>query len=76
VSSRKRRRKRVGVGSRGKYPGAPPHHIKKMKNEKNKPTAKVPDRPSGERGKAIKKTTKNTNLNIIIGDRLITEFKI
>jgi hypothetical protein len=28
VSSRKRRRERVGVGSRGKYPGAPPHHIK------------------------------------------------
>jgi hypothetical protein len=26
VSSRKRRGERVGVGSRGKYPGAPPHH--------------------------------------------------
>jgi hypothetical protein len=50
VSSRKRRRERVGVGRRGKYPGAPPHHIKE--NEKNKPTVKVPDRPSGERGKA------------------------
>jgi hypothetical protein len=37
VSSRKRRRERVGVGSRGKYPGAPPHH---RKNEKNKPTVK------------------------------------
>jgi hypothetical protein len=49
VSSRKRRRERVGVGRRGKYPGAPPHHIKE--NEKNKPTVKVPDRPSGERGK-------------------------
>jgi hypothetical protein len=48
VSSRKRRRERVGVGSRGKYPGALPHH---RKNEKNKPTVKVPDRPSGERGK-------------------------
>jgi hypothetical protein len=33
VSSRKRRRERVGVGSRGKYPGAPPHH---RKNEKAK----------------------------------------
>jgi hypothetical protein len=31
VSSRKRRRERVGVGSRGKYPGAPPHRIKKEK---------------------------------------------
>jgi hypothetical protein len=26
VSSRKRRGERVGVGSRGKYPGAPPQH--------------------------------------------------
>jgi hypothetical protein len=26
VSSRKRRGERVGVGSRRKYPGAPPHH--------------------------------------------------
>jgi hypothetical protein len=52
VSSRKGRRERVGVGSRGTYPGAPPHH---RKNEKNKPTVKVPDRPSGERGKAKKK---------------------
>jgi hypothetical protein len=37
VSSRKRRRERVGVGSRGKYPGAPPHH---RKDDKNKPTVK------------------------------------
>jgi hypothetical protein len=29
----KRRRERVGVGSRGKYPGAPPHH---RKNEEKK----------------------------------------
>jgi hypothetical protein len=29
---------RVGVGGRGKYPGAPPHHIRKK--EKNKLTAK------------------------------------
>jgi hypothetical protein len=42
---------RVGVGGRGKYPGAPPHHIRKKKE--NKPTAKVPDRPSGEREKKI-----------------------
>jgi hypothetical protein len=40
VSSRKRRKgeERVGVGGRGKYPGAPPHHIRKK--EKNKPTAR------------------------------------
>ncbi|KAJ3629664.1 hypothetical protein MTP99_014043 [Tenebrio molitor] len=31
VSSRKRRGERVGVGSRGKYPGAPPHHKGKKK---------------------------------------------
>ncbi|KAJ3620122.1 hypothetical protein MTP99_004112 [Tenebrio molitor] len=37
VSSRKRRGERVGVGSRGKYPGAPPHH--KGKKE-TKPTVK------------------------------------
>jgi hypothetical protein len=29
---------RVGVGGRGKYPGAPPHHIRKKKE--NKPTAR------------------------------------
>jgi hypothetical protein len=28
-----------GVGGWGKYPGAPPHHIRKKK-EKNKPTVK------------------------------------
>jgi hypothetical protein len=37
---------------KGKYPGAPPHH---RKNEKNQPIVKVPDRPSGERGKAKKR---------------------
>jgi hypothetical protein len=37
VSSRKKRRERVGVGSRGKYPGVPPHH---RKDDKNKPTVK------------------------------------
>jgi hypothetical protein len=38
VSSRKRRGERVGVGSRGKYPGAPPHHIGKKRRKK--PTAR------------------------------------
>jgi hypothetical protein len=40
VASRKRRKekRRVGVGSRGKYPGAPPHHIGKKRRKK--PTAR------------------------------------
>jgi hypothetical protein len=53
VSSRKRRGERVGVGSRGKYPGAPPHHKGKMKP---KPTVKrYLIGLLGERGKAKKK---------------------
>jgi hypothetical protein len=40
VSSKKKEKgeERVGVGGRGKYPGAKPHH--KRKKEKNKPAAK------------------------------------
>jgi hypothetical protein len=53
VQKKEKGEERVGVGGRGKYPGAPPHHIRKK--EKNKLTAKVPDRPNGKRGKAIKK---------------------
>ncbi|KAH0820358.1 hypothetical protein GEV33_002433 [Tenebrio molitor] len=37
TTARKMRRERVGVGSRGKYPGAPPDH---RKDDKNKPTVK------------------------------------
>jgi hypothetical protein len=34
VSSRKKKgEKRVGVGGRGKYPGAPPHHLNKKRGE-------------------------------------------
>jgi hypothetical protein len=33
------RRREGGVGGRGKYPGAPPHHLGK-KRGKNKPTAR------------------------------------
>jgi hypothetical protein len=44
----------VGVGGRGKYPGAPPH-IKEKKRGKNKPTARYLIDQYGERGKAIKK---------------------
>jgi hypothetical protein len=53
VQKKEKGEETVGVGGRGKYPGAPPHHIRKK--EKNKLNAKVPDRPNGERGKAIKK---------------------
>jgi hypothetical protein len=42
---------RVGVGGRGKYPGAPPHHLKKELGDR-----KVPDRPEGE---SCEKKTKN-----------------
>jgi hypothetical protein len=41
---------------RGKYPGAPLHHIRK-KRKTSRPQ-KVPDSPSGERGKGIKKKTR------------------
>jgi hypothetical protein len=53
VVSRKKEKgeERVGVGGRGKYSGAPPHHIRKR--EEKQADRKVPDRPVGERGKAI-----------------------
>jgi hypothetical protein len=53
VLSRKKKKgeeKRVGVGGRGKYPGAPPH--KKEKRGK-KPTARYLIDQYGEKGKAI-----------------------
>jgi hypothetical protein len=60
VSSRKRRRERVGVGSRGKYPGAPPHH---RKNEKKKQTDRkrylIGQVVKGERLKKKQKNKKN-----------------
>jgi hypothetical protein len=51
VSSRKRRGERVGVGSRGKYPGAPPHHIGKKRRKKA--DRKVPDRPVVVKGERL-----------------------
>jgi hypothetical protein len=48
---RKKGEERVGVGGRGKYPGAPPH-IKKGKKRK-KPTARYLIDQYGEKGKAI-----------------------
>jgi hypothetical protein len=54
VSSRKRRGERVGVGSRGKYPGAPPHHKgKKKRNQVDRKRYLIG--LLGERGKAKKK---------------------
>jgi hypothetical protein len=52
VSSRKRRGERVGVGSRGKYPGAPPHHKGKRNQADHK---RYLIGLLGERGKAKKK---------------------
>jgi hypothetical protein len=52
VSSRKRRGERVGVGSRGKYPGAPPHH-KGKRNQADRKRYLIG--LLGEKGKAKKK---------------------
>jgi hypothetical protein len=56
---KKEKRGRVGVGDRGKYPGAPPH-IRKKKGGKNKPTARYLIDQYGERGKATTKKKKKT----------------
>jgi hypothetical protein len=59
VSSRKkkkRRGERVGVGSRGKYPGAPPHHKGKKKTKADRKRYLIG--LLGERGKAKKKKKK------------------
>jgi hypothetical protein len=52
LSRKKKGEERVGVGGRGKYPGAPPH-IKGKKRKK--PTARYLIDQYGEKGKAIKK---------------------
>jgi hypothetical protein len=51
LSRKKKGEERVGVGGRGKYPGAPPHKGKKRK----KPTARYLIDQYGEKGKAKKK---------------------
>jgi hypothetical protein len=56
VSSRKRRGERVGVGSRGKYPGAPPHH-KGKRNQADRKRYLI-----GEKRKAKKKNETNITL--------------
>jgi hypothetical protein len=52
LSRKKKGEERVGVGGRGKYPGAPPH-IKRKKRKK--PTARYLIDQYGEKEKAIKK---------------------
>jgi hypothetical protein len=55
LSRKKKGAERVGVGGRGKYPGAPPH-LKRKKRKK--PTARYLIDQYGEKGKAIKKKKK------------------
>jgi hypothetical protein len=64
VSSRKRRGERVGVGSGGKYPGAPPHH-KGKRNQADRKRYLIG--LLGEKGKA-KKKKQQTIQDIVFGD--------
>jgi hypothetical protein len=50
LSRKKKGAERVGVGGRGKYPGAPPH-LKRKKRKK--PTARYLIDQYGEKGKDI-----------------------
>jgi hypothetical protein len=59
LSRKEKEEERVGVGCRGKYPGAPPH-IREKKRGKNKPTARYLIDQYGERGKAIIKKKQAT----------------
>jgi hypothetical protein len=62
VQKKEEGEERVGVGSRGKYPGALPHHIGK-KRKKKKADRKVPDRPLVVKGeRLLKKKKKNPYL--------------
>jgi hypothetical protein len=54
----RKKKKRVCVGGRGKYPGAPPHIREKKERKKNKPTARYLIDQYGERGKATIKKKK------------------
>jgi hypothetical protein len=44
LSRKEKGEEKVGVGGRGKYPGAPPH-IRDKKERKKQADRKVPDRP-------------------------------
>jgi hypothetical protein len=57
VQKKEEGEERVGVGSRGKYPGALPHHIGK-KRKKKKADRKVPDRPLVVKGERLLKKKK------------------
>jgi hypothetical protein len=61
LSRKKKGEERVGVGGRGKYPGAPPHKGKRGK----KPTARYLIDQYGEKGKAKKKNRKNCQCDIL-----------
>jgi hypothetical protein len=69
VSSRKRRGERVGVGSRGKYPGAPPHH-KGKRNQADRKRYLIG--LLGEKGKAKKKKKEFFLMNL--QKKLVVDF--
>jgi hypothetical protein len=54
LSRKEKGEERVGVGGRGKYPGAPPH-IGKKKERKKQPDRKVPERSMVKRERLTKK---------------------
>jgi hypothetical protein len=66
VSSRKEKEEER-VGGRRKYPGAPPHNIRK-KERKKQADRKVPDRPGVVKGKRLQKKSFSffTNQHLII----------
>jgi hypothetical protein len=58
MSSRKEKgEERVGVGGWVKYPGAPPHHLRKKEGRRKKQLTdrKVPERPRVVKGEGYKK---------------------
>jgi hypothetical protein len=65
VQKKEEGEERVDVGSRGKYPGAPPHHIgKKKKEKKKKADRKVPDRPVVVKGERLFKKKKKKEFSL------------
>jgi hypothetical protein len=67
VQKKEEGEERVGVGSRGKYPGAPPHHIGK-KRRKKKADRKVPDRPLVVKGERLLKKKKNISFRLFLSE--------
>jgi hypothetical protein len=62
VQKKEEGEEKVGVGSRGKYPGAPPYHIGKKRRKKA--DRKVPDRPVVVKGERLFKKKKKKNNHI------------